>query len=231
VYAPRLLTGAATMPDRTLCLTFDDGPGATDGDGPGPRTLPLARYLADEGVRATFFMTGRHVARMPDAPGQVRALGHLVGNHSWSHPDLVQLLADGGDVAAEIVTTDPLVADGSGAPVPMRPPYGSWSAQVAQVVNAATVAASSTRVGPVGWDVNTDDWALWRDGVDAEQAARVVVARIEEVGRGVVLLHDSTADHVEYQAGNLAYETMRLAVPELRTRGFRFVGLDEVTLT
>ena len=75
MHASELLTGRA-LPPGTLCLTYDDGPGETVGDGTGPRTLALAGYLADEGVRATFFMTGRHVEQMPAAPAAVRGLGH-----------------------------------------------------------------------------------------------------------------------------------------------------------
>src|SRR4051812_46293731 len=46
------LTGSE-LPDHTLALTFDDGP--------GPRTKELADYLATEGVKATFFINGNHV--------------------------------------------------------------------------------------------------------------------------------------------------------------------------
>jgi peptidoglycan/xylan/chitin deacetylase (PgdA/CDA1 family) len=43
------------FPPKTLCLTFDDGPGETIGDGPGPKTLKLAKFLNKNGIRATFF--------------------------------------------------------------------------------------------------------------------------------------------------------------------------------
>ena len=50
-----------TLPSKTLCLTYDDGPGETAGTGPGPRTLAIAECLARYGVRATFFVCGKHV--------------------------------------------------------------------------------------------------------------------------------------------------------------------------
>jgi peptidoglycan/xylan/chitin deacetylase (PgdA/CDA1 family) len=50
------------LPDRTLCLTFDDGPGETKGEGPGPRTLELAQFLASRMITATFFVIGERVA-------------------------------------------------------------------------------------------------------------------------------------------------------------------------
>jgi peptidoglycan/xylan/chitin deacetylase (PgdA/CDA1 family) len=228
VYASELLTGRA-LPPGTLCLTYDDGPGETVGDGTGPRTLPLATYLADEGVRATFFMTGRHVEQMPAAPAAVRELGHIVGNHTYTHPDLAQLVAGGGSAVAEVAATDRLIASGSAGPVYFRPPYGAWSAQVAAELNGASWGTEE-HVGPVGWDVDGGDWELWQDRVGAVDAAEVYLQAIESAGRGIVLMHDSTADSDFIKQGNASYPTTRLLVPELRRRGYTFVGLDEVPL-
>ena len=227
--APTLLTGASAMPARTLCLTYDDGPGATTGDGRGPRTLPLAEYLAGEGIRATFFMCGTHVAQLPGAPAQVRALGHLVGNHTWHHWHLPDVLAAGGDVVGELATTDALLDLPPGEPVLVRPPYGDWSPEVAAALNASP-AVSTGRVGPVGWDIDADDWVLWQRRASPDEAARVLVDSVEVAGRGILLMHDSTADLPDVRDGNAAYETTTLLVPELRRRGYAFVGMDEVTL-
>jgi peptidoglycan/xylan/chitin deacetylase (PgdA/CDA1 family) len=228
VYATELLRGQA-LPPGSLCLTYDDGPGATVGDGPGPRTLPLAAYLSDEGVRAAFFMTGRHVEEMPRAPAAVRALGHIVGNHTHSHPHLAQLVRAGGDAVPEVASTDALIADGSDGPVYFRPPYGEWSASVAEQLNSAP-APTAPHIGPVGWDIDATDWELWQDRVGAGEAADVYLQAIESAGRGIVLMHDSTADSDFIKQGNAAYATTRLLVPELRRRGYTFVGLDDVPL-
>ena len=77
---------AVNLPEKTLCLTFDDGPGETIGDGPGPKTLELARYLHDEKITACFFMTGIHLVKYPAySAQQVSELGHIIGNHSFTH--------------------------------------------------------------------------------------------------------------------------------------------------
>jgi peptidoglycan/xylan/chitin deacetylase (PgdA/CDA1 family) len=229
VLDPHLLTGAQAMPPGTLCLTYDDGPGATEGGGRGPRTLPLAEYLSAEGIRATFFMCGMHVAEMPGAPARVRALGHLVGNHTWHHFHLPEVLAAGGDLVGEMASTDAVLDLPAGEPVLVRPPYGDWSPQVAEALNAVP-QVSEGRVGPVGWDIDADDWEMWQRHVPPEDAARVLADAVEHVGRGILLMHDSTADLPDAKAGNAAYETTTLLVPELRRRGYAFVGLDEVTL-
>src|SRR5712672_1415908 len=48
------LTNGLSLPEATISLTFDDGPGETDGEGSGPRTPELAQFLADQGIAATF---------------------------------------------------------------------------------------------------------------------------------------------------------------------------------
>jgi peptidoglycan/xylan/chitin deacetylase (PgdA/CDA1 family) len=171
VLGPALLTGADVLPPGTLCLTYDDGPGATPGDERGPKTLRLAQYLAGEGVSAAFFMSGVHVAELPDAPDAVRALGHVVGNHTWHHWHLPEVLDSGGDLVGELTSTDAVLQLPLGAPVYVRPPYGHWSAAVAAALTAAT-AANDDWVGPVGWDVDTEDWTMWQRRATAPRTCR-----------------------------------------------------------
>jgi peptidoglycan/xylan/chitin deacetylase (PgdA/CDA1 family) len=55
------------LPDKTICLTFDDGPGKTEElSGPGPRTLELARFVAESKITATFFVIGERAAKDRD---------------------------------------------------------------------------------------------------------------------------------------------------------------------
>ena len=64
-----------------LALTFDDGP--------NPAWTPqLLDVLAKHGVKATFFMVGSFAEAEPELVRRVAEAGHLIGNHSWSHPNL-----------------------------------------------------------------------------------------------------------------------------------------------
>src|SRR4051812_18486146 len=118
---------ADRLAPKTLCLTYDDGPGETLGLGPGPRTRELGRYLFEQGIQATFFMLGQHVERHPSLPRELRAWGHLVGNHTYSHPGLVRLAQVGGDVVGEIARTHALIGQATAEPVMfLRAPYGNW---------------------------------------------------------------------------------------------------------
>ncbi len=220
---------APSLPQGSLCLTFDDGPGVTVGDGPGPKSDRLADYLADEGIRATFFVCGKYVEALPHVVRRAHEQGHVIANHTTHHPDLLAELAAGHDIVAEVTETDRAIRDatGSGATY-FRAPYGRWSAEVAATLNADPVAGAY--VGPVNWDMNAEDWAFWRDGVAPEVCAAEYLTAIENVGRGIVLMHDCTADNDTWQRSNATYEAVRMLVPQLRSRGYRFVGLDEASL-
>src|SRR6059058_6234278 len=108
------ITGA-DLPDGTLVLTYDDGP--------GPNTVPIAQYLHDQGIAATFFVIGNQAYEQPAVLARVRALGHRLGNHTWTHPNLVDQLAGGADIIREVRRTADLLGPGTG-PIAFRAPYG-----------------------------------------------------------------------------------------------------------
>ena len=74
------------MPDKTISLTFDDGP--------GPRTAELAEYLAAEGVHGTFFINGKNVPGRQGAVDTIVGRGHLLANHTQNHLQLTKLSGD-----------------------------------------------------------------------------------------------------------------------------------------
>ncbi len=219
-----------------VCLTFDDGPGVTVGDGPGPRTVDLAEYLHDEGIEATFFMCGIHVLDHPDVPARVQALGHGIGNHSHRHPELTACSAD--ELRSELRSClDALRAVGADdARLPFRPPYGAWDPAAAAALDADPLL-SATVSGVYGWDVDGgpgwEDWNEWgRGGSAYATVASVYAEQIVTRGSAVVLMHDSTADPGEpgrrRRAGNRTLDAVRLLVPALRQRGLVFVPLPEL---
>src|ERR1700723_3890981 len=65
-----------------IALTYDDGPNPA-------ATLQLLDVLARYNARATFFMIGKHVRVYPELVRAVHAAGHLIGNHTMTHPWLV----------------------------------------------------------------------------------------------------------------------------------------------
>ena len=218
------------LPEGSLVLTFDDGPGATTGSGRGPRTIELAQYLAEEQIEATFFMCGKHVSDHREIPLEVMALGHRVGNHTWSHRHLPEL--DGDSIREELRSTRALLAEcGVGGPIPFRPPWGEWDQRIDAEVNAdqEILAGHSANYG---WDIDGMDWQCWWNMGTPQECADSYLNHIRKTGSGVVLMHDSTADPgrpgEEMRAGNLAVDAVRILVPALRAEGFTFVPLADV---
>jgi peptidoglycan/xylan/chitin deacetylase (PgdA/CDA1 family) len=64
-----------------VALTFDDGPDPVD----TPRLLDLLR---EKNVKATFFVVGQRAERHPEIVRRAWEEGHLIANHTWSHPPL-----------------------------------------------------------------------------------------------------------------------------------------------
>src|SRR5215469_9355645 len=64
---------------KQLALTYDDGPN-------DPHSLRLLEVLARHQVRATFFTIGQYVQRRPDVVREVAQAGHVIGNHTFTHP-------------------------------------------------------------------------------------------------------------------------------------------------
>ena len=230
---------ADRLPPKTICLTYDDGPGETPGPGPGPNTRGLGRYLFEQGIQATFFMLGQHVERYPSLPRELRAWGHLVGNHTYSHPGLVRLAQAGGDVVGEIARTQALIGHASAEPNTfLRAPYGNWREKLSATSDidkpTSIVAGILNRsgrfpqyVGPINWDISSLDWEFWGRGDSAEQCAVACLERIERIGRGILLMHDSSED-AAIRANNQTAEATRLLVEALRQQGYRFIRLDAI---
>jgi peptidoglycan/xylan/chitin deacetylase (PgdA/CDA1 family) len=220
------LTGE-NLSEKTLCLTFDDGPGVSKKGEKGPKTIEIANYLADQKIFATFFMVGKHIIRYPHIVQQVSKLGHLIGNHSCFHSeDFNTLFLKGWDISAEILLTDSLIrVYAMNDKIFFRAPWGIWSEPVANKLNNDT--NSEKYIGPFYWDINADDWKCWQDGLSAEACASYYLDKINVVNHGIVLMHDSSADNPHARNQNMTFETIEILIPKLKNLGYTFIRLDE----
>ncbi len=221
MFAPATITGAE-LRDGSLVLTYDDGP--------GPNTLPVAEYLSGMDIEATFFVVGQFAEKQPDVLARLRALGHRVGSHTWTHRNggLTGQLVDQGaaSIVGELKRTAALL-QGTAEPIAFRAPWGLWSPAVAAALSADTIL-DSAHVGPIHWDIDCKDWAAWWDGVDPSVVATSYRAHAQSTKKGIVLMHDYTADVPAIAAANRSAELTRALVPMLIADGFRFVRLGAV---
>jgi peptidoglycan/xylan/chitin deacetylase (PgdA/CDA1 family) len=95
---------------KVLYLTFDDGPDSLS-------TIPLLKILSEYGIKAVFFCTGKAASEYPEIMGKIRSDGHLIGNHSYDHPD--GLFTKNQQYLNNVGSADKLTS-----PKLFRPPYG-----------------------------------------------------------------------------------------------------------
>ena len=184
-----------------IALTFDDGP--------SNETPKFLAVLDELNVRASFFLCGANVERRPRTARAIVEAGHAVGNHTYSHPFLP--LCSAARVREEVARTQSVIADATGRrPGLFRPPYGLRVPALKRVLPQLGLCG-------VHWTVIGKDWK-W----DAPRIAKHVLARADK--GGIVCLHDG--DRVRPEADRApTLEAVRVVVPRLRARGFRFVVL------
>ncbi|WP_082043597.1 polysaccharide deacetylase family protein [Mobilicoccus massiliensis] len=185
---------------KVAYLTFDDGPTATY----TPQVLAvLDRYDA----KATFFMIGRQAAARPELVEQVRQRGHVIGNHTWDHPNLVPLPA--AEISAQVTRTNATVQRMTGRRVTcLRPPGGGTSPRVQKL-------AHRHRLEVVLWNVDTRDWT--RPGAAAIQ--RAATANPHGGGPRLILMHDGGGDRSQSVAA------LPGVLSTLKKQGYRFETL------
>ena len=202
-----LLAPSVYCGDRTranLALTFDDGPSES--------TPELLHVLETLRVRATFFMCGANVRRLPEIAREVLAAGHEIGNHSQTHarfdfksPDFIY---------REIATAQESIHAATGSsPRLFRAPYG---------VRWFGLRRAQQHLGLTGvmWTVIGRDWVLQAPGI----ARRLLDGANNG---GILCLHDGRTTR---QAPDIAntIAAVHVAVPELLDRGFQFQTAGEL---
>ncbi|NUO40687.1 MAG: polysaccharide deacetylase family protein [Streptomyces sp.] len=178
---------------RTMVLTFDDGP--------DPRYTPaILDTLAEYDVRAMFFVCGEMAVDNKDLLARMSDEGHIVGNHTWSHPLLTRLSR--GRIRSEMERTSDVIEEAYGErPQWFRAPYGAWN-------RAAFQLGSELGMEPLAWSVDTLDWST--PGVGT------IERRVENgAAPGVVVLsHDAGGDRSQ------SVRALRDYLPRLLDSGY-----------
>ena len=186
-----------------VALTFDDGPGEAT-----PLILDL---LKEAGIRATFFLCGQNVDRLPELARRVVAEGHEIGNHTYSHPHLVWKTP--GKIAWDIRRAQDVIEHKTGCrPKLFRPPYGVRWFGLFPILSSLNLTA-------VMWSVNAVDWRL--------PASRIADRVIGKAKPGsIILLHDGVPPGEAGDRRQTA-EALEKIIPALRTR-YQFVPVSEL---
>lgn len=192
-----------TLPlqSKELVLTFDDGP--------WPGTTPkVLDALKKECVRATFFLLGRNVAAHPQFARRALSEGHTIGHHSYSHPLLGRMPVAKAETEIDRgIAADEFALYGVQRTKPTTPFF-----RFPGFASNRTLLDRLNERGLVvfGADVWASDWV----SMTPEHELRLILSRIDQVGRGIVLFHDTKA-----QTAQMLPAFLR----ELKQRGYRIV--------
>lgn len=185
--------------EKVIALTFDDGP--------WPETPKVLTVLREFNVKATFFILGQNLTLYPDIMKQVVQEGHAVGNHTWTHsyPKMELQKAQ-----AEIENTSAKLQFITGLKTRLfRPPGGILDNGVADYARSKNYAI-------IMWSIDTKDFQ--------QPTATVLANRVLNQARpgDIVLMHDGGGNRSQ------TIESLKIIIPELQKRGYRFVTVSEL---
>jgi len=194
------------VPEKAVALTFDDGPN-------DPCTSAILDILKAEGAKATFFLVGKNVEKLPETARRIVKEGHAVGNHSYDHPRFDQISRD--QMVDQIARAEKAIQDVTGVRTDLfRPPYGLYGTNIDVICRGQAYRIA-------GWSASASDW----NPCTQEQVARRLLERA--CPGAIFLLHDGYTTH----PGADRWATVgavKLIVKDLKARGYRFVTIPEL---
>jgi peptidoglycan/xylan/chitin deacetylase (PgdA/CDA1 family) len=191
---------------RQIALTYDDGPN-------DPHTLRLLEVLEKYGVKATFFMIGRYVRQKPEIARAVAQAGHVVGNHTFTHPNLI--FAGGSETGRQLDECEQALSEVVGEHSRLfRPPFGGRTPRVLQVARVRGLE-------PIMWSVTGYDWSA----KSAEEVEGKVTRHVR--GGDVILLHDGGHLKMGADRSFTVTATERL-ITRYKGEGYEFVTIEEM---
>jgi peptidoglycan/xylan/chitin deacetylase (PgdA/CDA1 family) len=193
-----------------FALTFDDGPN-------DPYTHRLLDLLAHHQVRATFFLVGNYVRLRPDIARAIHQAGHLIGNHTMTHPSLLWESAE--RCREELAACKAAIEDAIGEGVRyFRPPFGTRRPDVLRVV-------AEFGLTPVMWNITAHDWDSTDPHVLAARVQRGVQRNQSRNRASNVLLHDGGHLHFGVDR-SVTLAATRLLLESWAASGLRAVTVD-----
>ncbi len=191
---------------KQIALTYDDGPNDR-------HTMNLLEVLAKHNVRATFFMIGSFVKQRPEVARAVAHAGHVIGNHTFTHPRLI--FKSAAETRSELAGCHQSLQDAIGEHSNLfRPPFGGRRPATLRV-------ARELGLQTVMWNVTGYDWK----GLPAAAIEEKVDRQMR--GGDVILLHDGSHRALGAGRAQTLVATENL-IRRYSDQGYEFVTVEEM---
>lgn len=186
-----------------VALTFDDGPSAY--------TISILDILKRYNISATFFVVGSEIKKFPDIIQRIYREKHIIGNHTWNHPDITTLSRN--ELWKEINSTNIQIKKIIGhSPDLFRPPYSSINDKNADAIKKFGMTS-------VLWNVDSKDW----QEKSPLSIQKNVISGIKK--KSLIVMHDGD------QYGSGPRDQIITSLPEIITyllkNNYRFLTVPE----
>lgn len=183
-----------------VVLSFDDGPDKTN----TPRILELLR---ENGIKAVFFVVGEKASQNPDIIQNADAGGHIIGNHTFSHSNMIDFYS-ADRFANELIKTEETVEKITGRRTRLfRPPFGVTNPNIKQAVDKLGYCT-------IGWSLRALDVSFGSTSASMRRIRKKI-----QPG-DIILLHDSAP---------YAVELVEELIGFLKERKIVVIGIDRFT--
>ncbi|MDD2401785.1 MAG: polysaccharide deacetylase family protein, partial [Clostridia bacterium] len=189
---------------KEVALTFDDGPDSV-------YTPEILDILKKNKVKATFFLIGNRAELFPDVVKRMVKEGHIIGNHSMNHANIVKLSKS--ETSKEIKDAEDVLVTLTGyKPALFRSPYGSLNPEKVKEIEKLEVKI-------IAWNVDSLDWK----SLTAEQVKTNILENVKE---GSIILQHSSGSREEDLTGSVA--ALKDVIKVLKKDGYKFVTIPEL---
>ncbi|OEF99969.1 delta-lactam-biosynthetic de-N-acetylase [Vulcanibacillus modesticaldus] len=187
---------------KELYLTFDNG--YENG-----YTSKILDVLKEKQVPAIFFVTGHYVKSQPELVIRMASEGHIIGNHSWSHPDMTRISDKKIEEELNKVSNEVFKLTGQLEMKYLRPPRGIFNERLLSVSKQLNYTNVFWSIAYMDWDPNRQKG--WKYAYDK------VMSQLHP--GAVILLHTVSKDNTE---------ALAKIIDDARKQGYEFKSLDQM---
>lgn len=204
---PNIMLYKADTNKKIIALTFDDGP--------DERFTPrILNVLQKHNVKATFFFLGTRVNKYPDIAKKVHEDGHVIGNHTYWHPELTKTGVK--NMVWEIEKNEKEIQIALRIKTKLfRAPYGALTEDHVKKLGELGYRG-------IGWSIDTEDW----QNLTSEEIKQNIM---DQLHPGAIVLMHSAGHWTQDLSGTV--EALDEVVPYLKKKGYTFVTIPNMLST